>query len=667
MYSQNVGIGDQADFTPHNSALLELRSNSRGFLMPQMTAAQKNAIVSPAHGLLIVQTDIQPSEPSGIWYYDGLDSQWKNIYSTSISVSFGDLESGTNTDSEMIVGGTATITLAGSNSVIESNKFSGEGSLTDAIDLNTNETSGVLSTDKGGTGLNTLPPSGSFIYSNGTTYSASSQPTASGQVPVYDLNTGSWEMQVLDFSTLDSSKVWIGSSSDSATAKNISGDASLNSEGEVTVTGLRSHPISNLTPTSGQILQFNSISGHWEPVTVASVTPTWILTGDKLHPNPLNDWYSMQWGNGVSSEHQATAFGGGTASANRATAWGTGTVASQNLTTAWGQNTVASGNLATVWGDSNIASGALTSSWGLNNEVSGYIATAWGGSNLASANYASVWGENNISSAGYSTAWGSQSQATGQYSTAFGKSDTASGFASVSFGENNNAIGNYSFAFGKSNRSQGIYSIAGGHNTTAFSGMETVFGQFNSNYTAQNSWDWSSPDRLFVLGNGSSNNSRSDALIVYKDGNSDLFGNLALKNNTNNMSSELRLYQPSQYGNYYSGFKSDSLSQNLVYTLPKDEVSNEISILVNSGNNNLKWMKTGDLQAESKFNILDIINQSSYTIPDTVTHVLVNHNQISNLTLYSGIDNTGKVVFIKRISPDHVVQICPGSGQTIDG
>ena len=49
-----VGIGTE---TPNSSSLLKLSSTSKGLLVPRMTEAQKNAISSPAQGLLIYQTD----------------------------------------------------------------------------------------------------------------------------------------------------------------------------------------------------------------------------------------------------------------------------------------------------------------------------------------------------------------------------------------------------------------------------------------------------------------------------------------------------------------------------------------------------------------------------------------------------------------------------------
>lgn len=52
---------------PHQSAILDISSDSLGILIPRMTEVQKNAILSPANGLLIYQTD----GTDGFWYYNG--------------------------------------------------------------------------------------------------------------------------------------------------------------------------------------------------------------------------------------------------------------------------------------------------------------------------------------------------------------------------------------------------------------------------------------------------------------------------------------------------------------------------------------------------------------------------------------------------------------------
>ncbi len=51
--AQNVGIGTA---TPNTSAKLDINSNTQGLLPPRMTSVQRDAIVSPANGLVIYNT-----------------------------------------------------------------------------------------------------------------------------------------------------------------------------------------------------------------------------------------------------------------------------------------------------------------------------------------------------------------------------------------------------------------------------------------------------------------------------------------------------------------------------------------------------------------------------------------------------------------------------------
>jgi hypothetical protein len=66
--AQGVFISTQALGQPHQSSVLELSDTTKGFLVTRLTSAQRNAIVNPAEGLLIYNTDIRCFEawfPSG--------------------------------------------------------------------------------------------------------------------------------------------------------------------------------------------------------------------------------------------------------------------------------------------------------------------------------------------------------------------------------------------------------------------------------------------------------------------------------------------------------------------------------------------------------------------------------------------------------------------------
>src|SRR6186713_580640 len=63
VFSQ-VGIGTSS---PNASSVLDLTSTGKGFLAPRMTSTQRLAIVTPATGLMVYQTDA----PAGFYYYNG--------------------------------------------------------------------------------------------------------------------------------------------------------------------------------------------------------------------------------------------------------------------------------------------------------------------------------------------------------------------------------------------------------------------------------------------------------------------------------------------------------------------------------------------------------------------------------------------------------------------
>jgi len=187
VWSQNnVGIGTT---TPDNSAILELYSTSHGFLVPRLTTTQRNAISSPATGLLIYNLDNQRFE-----YYNG--TQWIGVVSSVATVPFNLISTGTNTTATMTVGSGASILLGGGT--IESNVFKGTGSVSDAVDLATAEVNGVLPIANGGTGLSTTPTNGQLLIGNGSGYTLSTLTAGngitisngSGSITISDANYG---------------------------------------------------------------------------------------------------------------------------------------------------------------------------------------------------------------------------------------------------------------------------------------------------------------------------------------------------------------------------------------------------------------------------------------------------------------------------------------------
>ncbi len=69
---QNIAITDDNAYTAHSSAMLDVKSLTKGLLTPRMTTVQRNAIALPATGLLVFDTNI-----NGYYYYNG--TEWINL------------------------------------------------------------------------------------------------------------------------------------------------------------------------------------------------------------------------------------------------------------------------------------------------------------------------------------------------------------------------------------------------------------------------------------------------------------------------------------------------------------------------------------------------------------------------------------------------------------
>jgi len=65
--SQTAVMSDDQSYTGNNSAALDIKSTTKGLLIPRVTQAQRTSISTPAQGLLVYQSDGTP----GFYYYDG--------------------------------------------------------------------------------------------------------------------------------------------------------------------------------------------------------------------------------------------------------------------------------------------------------------------------------------------------------------------------------------------------------------------------------------------------------------------------------------------------------------------------------------------------------------------------------------------------------------------
>ena len=74
--AQSVAINNDGS-TANASAILDLKSNNQGVLVPRMTASQRGLIASPATGLMVYQTD----GTAGFYFYNG--TAWTSLNGTN--------------------------------------------------------------------------------------------------------------------------------------------------------------------------------------------------------------------------------------------------------------------------------------------------------------------------------------------------------------------------------------------------------------------------------------------------------------------------------------------------------------------------------------------------------------------------------------------------------
>lgn len=183
-----------------------------------------------------------------------------------------------------------------------------------------------------------------------------------------------------------------------------------------------------------------------------------------------------------------------------------------NYSFAVGQENTANNSKAFATGHKNTSSGVASATFGYSNEAEGAYSIAAGEGGGDKKNYTKGKG---------SFAMGFCNESYGDYSISLGKSNKTNGEASIAMGEkaSTSATATGSIAGGYYTATLGMYSAAFGVGSTAASYAEFVIGQYNTSPSKPNMLKWTTSDRVFVIGNGSSPSSRSDALVVLKSGN----------------------------------------------------------------------------------------------------------------------------------------------------
>ena len=74
-HAQSFAINTDGS-TANNSAMLDIKSTSKGMLIPRLTSIERNAIPAPADGLVVYDTDTK-----GFWYHNG--TSWIDLVNSN--------------------------------------------------------------------------------------------------------------------------------------------------------------------------------------------------------------------------------------------------------------------------------------------------------------------------------------------------------------------------------------------------------------------------------------------------------------------------------------------------------------------------------------------------------------------------------------------------------
>jgi hypothetical protein len=482
LFSQNIAITDDDAYSANASAMLDVKSISKGLLIPRLTTSQRTSITSPATGLLVFDTNL-----NGFYFYNG--TAWTNL---SSGIAAG------------ILGYTAPdkVYLADVN-----DKF-GVGTTNPFGKMEVKADASIGANDPIFHVVNKTGDTIFAVYNEGVRINVQDDPGKSSgskggfAVGGFSPTKGAYTNQYL-WVTPDSVRVYI---EEGDVAK------SSGSKGGFAVGGF--------SPTKSIPSDYFNIYGADVPTTIypSEARIFWyplkeaFLAGKVIvqHPDSvgINSFstgfesrakgnFSQAFGN------EARAIGiNSTAIGFRAKASASYSYAFGDNATAKGMGSYAIGSVGrdtitgASTGNNTISIGNYSMAIGLGAKTSQLGSVALGMNSISSGEYSIVVGENSTASGKKAYAFGSQAKALGERSFAIGNNATASQAASYALGSyakadsggcyaiGNSAVarGTYygSYSFGNSVVSSGSGSTAFGYKTSASGSMSMTTGEQTS-------------------------------------------------------------------------------------------------------------------------------------------------------------------------------------------
>ncbi len=108
LFAQSVSINTDAT-APHNSAMLDIKSDSKGLLMPRLTTLQRTSIPGPATGLTVFDMDtysywMYRGDINGGWVelMNSIDKHWNKTGTHVFNINTGNIGIGTNNPTQKL-------------------------------------------------------------------------------------------------------------------------------------------------------------------------------------------------------------------------------------------------------------------------------------------------------------------------------------------------------------------------------------------------------------------------------------------------------------------------------------------------------------------------------------------------------------------------------------
>ena len=366
----------------------------------------------------------------------------------------------------------------------------------------------------------------------------------------------------------------------------------------------------------------------------------------------------------ASTATDASAFGrNAAANAPSSVALGSGatTAAGASYSTALGYGSSATGEYATALGYNVQANGAKAISIGAYYDYT-YFRLVWD-SDLQKFTIVPVYvTKNNIASGDYSIALGNGNTVSNG-GLAIGSNNTASKMGSVALGHTNSADSAYSFAAGANNYARGYNAFALGESVIAEAANSFVIGYNNIISSSYDRDGWINTDPLFVIGNGGSG-SRSNAMVVAKNGNTTINGNLTvtgtissfvgtgdgLGNHTATQNLRMSGYYISNDGGnegIYINPGGDTYIYGTQYIMGRGEVTNSTEATGAAGSGGFEVANSLRLDGD------EIITNSGTTL-------LINNDNTSNVQVDGGtlfVDATNNRIGINNTAPSYGLDV----------